>query len=441
MPAQDGGPRSSIDRRRFLAACGLAALAGCSAADDGDSSTTTTTTTSTTSEPTERTDRTTTARPSFSGTWPGYGYDLASTGYNTESPALSGDASRWSTFVEGYRTLPAPAVSETGVYIGSAHKLFGFVRADGTIAWDIDMGQASDRFTHMFTPTVEDGVVYGVARDLAGADSGSDRRGTLVAVDELSGATEWRVEPYVSGSPTVVDDLVVYPTSTVTGGAIEARRITDGGREWRTAFESPSGAFGSPAYADGVLYATATIGDRDPRSGRVLALDPTTGQTRWTRDVEGGANSAPVVADGAVVFADDRGTVHSIDRADQTTRWRVSVGDNVYATPAVTPDRVFAISGGTLSAIDRGTGEIDWTAPIGASHFSSVSVIADTVIVGGPTLYAYDRATGTAQLTREIPGYAGAYGGPVVVDGELFIGACIKQDAGDLYDNFVYKLS
>jgi len=440
MPAQDGPRRPSIDRRRFLALCGAAALAGCSAADDGTPSTTTTSTTTTTTE-TTRTERTTTARPSFSGTWPGYGYDLANTGYNTESPALSGDAGRWSTFVEGYRTLPAPAVSESGVYIGSAHKLFGFVRANGDTAWDVDMGRTADRFTHKFTPTVRDGVVYGVARDLAGADSGSDRPGTLVAVDEMSGAIRWRKEPYVSGSPTVVDDLVVYPTSTVTSGAIEARHTTDGSLAWRDPFGDPSGSFGAPAYADGVLYATATIGDRDPRTGRVVALDPATGDRRWTRDVDGGANSAPVVAGDAVIFADDRGTVHSIDRSDRTERWRVSVGDSVYATPAVTPDRVFAISGGTLSAIDRGAGAVTWTAPIGASHFSSVSVVADTVIVGGPTLYAYDRATGDPQLTRAIPGYAGAYGGPVVVDGAMFIGACVKQEAGDLYDNFVYKLS
>lgn len=444
MPSTDGPHRHRrlLGRRRFLAVCGATVVAGCGAGDEDTTTATTephTTTTQATTTGTT-TETTTTTRESFPGTWPGYGYDLANTGYNAESGAVGSDARRWSTFVEGYYTLPAPAVSATGVYIGSRHRLFGLLRSDGTTVWDVDMGSQTDLYTHLFTPTVQDGVVYGVARDLAGADSGSDVPGTVAAIDERSGTIEWRVAPYVSGSPTVVDGLVVYPTSTATTGGIEARSVTDGGQVWRYAFGDRGSAFGAPAYADGTVYATGSVDTGTRRRGRLAALEHGSGDQRWTVAIDDPVTAAPVVAGQAVIVADDAGTVYSVDRSDRTERWSVSVGESVYARPAVTPDRVFAISRGTLTAIDRSDGAVAWTAPIGSSHFSTVSVAGETVYVGGPTLYAYNVADGSAAWSREIPGYAGAYGGPVVVDGDLFVGACVKQDPGDLYDNFVYRL-
>lgn len=440
MPSSDRSPtrgRQRLDRRRFLAVCGLAAVAGCGGSPGEETTTdrpTTTTSTTTSTATTSRTERTTTDRRSFSGTWPGYGYDLANTGHNTETTALDRDSVRWSKYVDGWRTLPAPAVSSTGIYIGSEHKLFGIVRSNGFGAWEEDLGA----FTHQFTPTVDDGVVYGVARGIVGARTGSPYRGTVVAIDEVSGEVLWRESPYVSGSPTVVDGLVMYPTSRTATGGVEARSVTDGRTEWRYEFGDDSGSYGAPAYHDGVVYATGSIaGDR----GRVAAITPEGGEEQWTYDIDTGIDRAPVVSEGAVVFADTDGSLHSVGIAEQRRHWVVPVGDGIFSRPAVTSERVFAVSRGTLTAVDRGSGTVDWTAPIGSSHFSTVSVADGVVYVGGPTLYAYNTGDGSLQWKRDIPGYAGAYGGPVVVNAEMFLGACVKQQSGDLYNNFVYKLA
>lgn len=424
------------DRRTFLALCGGAALAGCTSSPDGGQEPKTTGETSPTTTATERTTQTTMERRAMAGSWSTFGYDTSNCGYNSESPAVPKTEKSWSHAVPGYYTLPTPAVSEIGVYMCSKASVFGIDRATGLGVWEARLAP----YTHTFTPAVADGTVYGVARGLAGADSGSNRPGVVVAIDERTGDRVWEQRAMVTSSPTVGPDRLFHAAAGRTGASIVGRSKEDGTVAWERPLNGGdrAGAFGTPALVDGALYATGWIRTTDGSDGVLYSLDPASGEERWRVTVSETVESAPLVDGQLAVIAGTDGTLYAIDTDARSVIWSTTVGDGIYARPAMGPDHVFAVTEGTLTALDRATGEVQWTGSVGESHFSEIAVAGGAVYVGGDTLYSYRTADGTRRWKKPVPGAAGAWGGPAVVNGDIYVGVCIKSDAGSLYDNYVY---
>lgn len=414
--------RGTRTRRRFLALCGASAatLSGCSAIPFGRSR----------SEPNAQ------QATSSTGTWPTFAYDRANTGHNPKTSEPSAEQSLWESFVEGYYSLPTPVVVGDGVYVGSSDYLYAIERASGKRRWSHRLGVLADRFT----ATVVGETVYAAGRgkaDLANLEVGDGLPGTVVALNRSSGEEQWRQEGYVSGSPTVVDDLLYYPTNTARRGTVRAIDRTDGTERWRFAFGNEgTSAFATPAYADGTLF---VLGNRG-KHGLLYALDPAMGKPQWHYETNAAAYVAPIVANGQVMIATADGTIHVVNGADGTRVWRSRVGKAIQSPPALGDDHVYAITVGKLAAINRKNGNVVWRADIGNTHYSTVVTTPGSVVVGGPTMYAFDHA-GDVRWTREIPaGNIGSYGEPAVVDGEVFAGVCIKETSNSLYDNYVYRM-
>jgi outer membrane protein assembly factor BamB len=425
----------STGRRAFLALIGSAALAGCSGSpDDGGGETTTAERTTTTDSPR----RTEVPREAVSGSWSAFGYDTTNCGYNPDSPPVPKTEQSWGVFVPGYFTLPTPAVSNIGVYMGSKSSIFAIDRKSGLNVWK----ERLVPYTHTFTPAVVDETVYAVARGLAGADTGSNTPGVIAAVDERSGDEQWRQQALVSSSPTVGSERLFHAAAGRSSGSIVARSVTDGSEEWTydLAPDGRAGAFGTPALSDGTVYATGWINTGGDSKGVLVALNSATGDERWRQLVPETVTSSPVLGDELIVLPGSQGTVYAISTTARERTWTRSVGDGIYARPAIGPDHVYTVTEGTLSALNRSDGSEAWTAPVGESHFSEIAVAGGGVFIGGDVLYAYDTGDGTRRWKMEVPGYAGAWGGPAVVNGDMYVGVCIKENAGDLYDNYVYYM-
>ena len=83
------------------------------------------------------------------------------------------------------------------------------------------------------------------------------------------------------------------------------------GREVTNAFRARDWVWTGAAIADGIAY----FGDF---SGAVFAVDVATGDAIWTYEAEEKVKARPVVVGGSVVLADEKATIHFIDRETGT---------------------------------------------------------------------------------------------------------------------------
>lgn len=283
-------------------------------------------------------------------------------------------------------------------------------------------------------------------------------------LDAGDGTELWRATGVES--PPVVRDGVVYASD---GGdrAVRALRAEDGSELWSRSVDATPR---SPTmYPGGPLVVGA--------GERVLALDPDTGESRWTRRLFGEVLGRPPVFVGHAVAATTEAGEVALLRLDDgrgLRRWRLpstpvapptADSDAVYVncrdattyalgvesaprgdvdwtvdtgwTPGglgVAAGLVFAATSGTLRAVDAESGEVQWTHGVGDWRHTAPAVGRDTLFVGGDRLRALDPTPGDGPLSsgpavrfeREFHGRVGP--GPVLDDGTLYVVA--KTDEG-----------
>lgn len=151
------------------------------------------------------------------------------------------------------------------------------------------------------------------------------------------------------------------------------------------------------------------------------------GQVRidWEVDRPGGIPHTvmPLVADGRVFVGDDTGIVAALDEITGATRWEVSLGGRIDATPVISADLlVVATSDGTVAALSVTDGQRIWSrsvAPVSASL-----LVADGMIVvadGNGTVTAFEAQTGTTIWTRSFDESMSR--GPALAGGTLYVGS------------------
>jgi len=379
-----------LTRRTLLAGCG-ALLAGCTAPAGSD-------------------DRTATPAPATS---------LA------DAPLDE----RWSADLPGQYTLSRPAAG-THLYIASRQGLFAIDRADGSHAWTADLGALS----HGFSPVVAAGTVLAGARDLVDGRRPVDRGGTpaLTAVSE-AGERLWRVECPLGATPAIAGDTVLVPETDEEGAAVRALALETGAERWHRRLDAAEAYTRPAADADGG-YLTVRDGDRSHLLS--LALD---GTVRWRRSLDGRSHQGPAVHDGRVAVGTDSGVV-AVFGTDGADRWQTRLDGPVYTTPALAGDRTYAATGDGVTAFDA-AGERRWRGVVDDIGKTGVTVADGVVHLGGNEVAGFDAESGDPQWRIELPGLAGTFGAPIVVDGTVYTGACIKTDGNDRYDHAVYALA
>ena len=131
--------------------------------------------------------------------------------------------------------------------------------------------------------------------------------GGFFAIDFLKADVAWRAQSAVNGqsyrsSAAIAGDLVIVGSR---GKAVEAFSCADGTRTWRHPMRGK---------VDASPIVTTTEGGRPvaivaDSAGKIVVLDPATGDAAWEFDAGGGFSAGAAAAAGHVVIASDDGTV------------------------------------------------------------------------------------------------------------------------------------
>ncbi len=133
------------------------------------------------------------------------------------------------------------------------------------------------------------------------------------------------------------------------------------------------------------------------------------------------------------------GTLYSVDAETGSTSWTHEFDAAPVSKPTVGNGLVYVLADSALHAVDRADGTHRWSSPTDPVE-DNVTATTEAVYVGGGTLDVFDATTGDLAWQRLIDGYTGGFGVPVVVDGYLYVGVCVKENEKSIYDNYVYLL-
>ena len=324
----------------------------------------------------------------------------------------------------------APAVVGNTVYFASRSSaeansggmLYAIDTNTGAEKWRYPGNEGlPGKFLFLTAPTVQDGVVYIGASDgnmyavdantgklvvryrttrpinsAAVIDNGSlvfgSDEGTLYNLNPQTGVPAWK-QLYKSGdsinsAPVLADNLIFFTTND---NSVHAIRQSTGQFRWklRLPFRVLPNA---PVYSDGTLLVAA--------GQRLNAIQPSSGNLRWARDLPGDIVAAPVSQENVVylVSRDSKG-------GSEVYAVRGNNGKNVWASPAtlpLVPSAAPTLSGdvlyvpttkNTLYALSKEDGSVLWEYHIDPSSNRPnytprpLTAISAPVTISGHTLY------------------------------------------------------
>lgn len=255
--------------------------------------------------------------------------------------------------------------------------------ADGSVIWQQHLEAPATG-----APTVKGGLVYVVTRDAR-----------AWAIDADDGRIRWQLgaTPSVSGvvggaAPAVYNGRVIFPfgsaqlVTAFAKGGLQIWRSSIAGQRPGQAYAQLSDISADPVIARGVIYAG------NP-SGRIMAIDPTTGENKWTAR-EGALG--PVWVDGGSVFlVSDQAELVRLKAQNGARIWGSPLPDFVPTKSQRRQRDVYANYGPVLAG-----GRL-WVAS------------------GDGQLRGFDPVDGSLDVVTELPG--GASTRPIVVDGSMYV--------------------
>ncbi|WP_313691640.1 PQQ-binding-like beta-propeller repeat protein [Halorarum halobium] len=360
----------------------------------------------------------------------------ATTGPATHTPAPTPEtadvAAEWDTFLPGLYTLAAPAVADGRLFIGTEDSLFALDTEGGSEIWTGSLGA----LTHAFTPALTPDGVVAVGRDAVGGSVVSDAPGVLAAFSR-EGEERWRVEGPITAGPVVHDGSAHVVTRTEERVTLRAHALADGSEESAVDVgEAGDRGTVTPVVLGDRLVATVN-GVRPDGSTYSRLVAVRDGDPDWTVETESAVAAAPVVHGGRLYVGTEGGRVHAV-AADGSAAWTTDVGGELFVTPAVAPNGLRVVAGTDVIALSF-EGVEGWRTEVGDVRRTGLTVADGRTYVGGEALVAFGSG-GEEQWRFELGGIAGAFGTPVVREGQVFTGACIKREGNDPYDHHVYAL-
>lgn len=280
--------------------------------------------------------------------------------------------------------------------------------------WSESLGEGEGNLGFRQRPGFDGATVYVVS------DGGSLRAIDVETGDErwerdleaLSNSRGWRLwqsgvrEGGLQSSVGVGDGLVVVAGRS---GAVFAVASDSGEPRWEA--KASAEVLAAPLVANGLVVVRS-------QDGRVVALNAADGKQRWSFDraiptLSSRGASAPRLAAGLILVGNDDGTVVALRPDDGLAVWEAPVAEpegrseldrivDIDGDLAVGSDAVYASSvRGVTAAIAIASGQIAWTRDNGGAN--SVELTADGVLVAdkGGTLWALDRAGGSALWRQE----------------------------------------
>lgn len=254
---------------------------------------------------------------------------------------------------------------------GGAGEVFAVGAMNGTILWRT----AAPGSVSYSSPALVNGTVYVGVRGLYNTTTGISYAPPfgLLALDAATGTERWFYPTggSVAASPLVVGDEVVVPAGD---GFVYAVTAASGTLRWKVDVDAD---VSSPALT---AYSIVVAGGSFGGAGRVVALDPATGSTRWTFTPNGPVQSSVTATGSHVYFATNtaEGTVYALDMASGRPDWSYTPSPHQYilSTPTIADGRlIFSSDNGHVY-------EFSWAQPP-ASTFATLS--APSSIPAGST--------------------------------------------------------
>lgn len=404
-------------RRQFLALCGSATVGGCVAPGA--------------SAGTREGPRTATDTDSTGDGWHFKRYDAANTGCNPLASERDGSIENdWRSGVGNITSTPV--IARGTLFTGGGRNVYAIDVATGKKRWQVKTSVV----TGNFSPAVESETLYIVGR--------VEGTGQLLALATSDGSIEWQFDGSVTTSPIIADGTVFLGCENGDQALLQAVDAATGESVWAFPVGDGHSRVGDvPAVANGTAYCTVGVrldAHEEGREGQLVAVDASTGRRSWKRATDAPVVSAPAVKDGTVYFGDNGGTVHAVDAATGDEEWISRPGSGIRTSPAVAADALYVKDeDGVCYALDPERGRTRWRATTDSSGID-LSAGGETVYVGGVSLYALDRTDGSVRWSQDVSAYSDSHYAPAVTASHVFHGICLKQSAGEHYDNYVYAL-
>lgn len=233
--------------------------------------------------------------------------------------------------------------------------------------------------------------------------------GALYAIKRRTGVVYWKKKlGHLAASSPAYWEGIVFATILESEKGSGKGRIVAFNTEYprvRWSRELPSRSESSPIVVRGTLYFGS-------ESGRVYALDARTGAVRWTYEASGAVKAGLAYADGKLFFGDYAGRVHAVDAATGRKLWRRDESGRFYATPSVAFGRVYlGNANGSVYSFSARDGALAWRRGTGDYVYSAAAIadergIGPAVYVGSydGTLYALDARDGARRWTHRTEG-------------------------------------
>jgi len=329
--------------------------------------------------------------------WPTFGFDVCHTGYNPyeyrinpgnvqdlvvawqygpggfNSPVLAngvvyfGGANVYAldsrtgallwTYSTGSEVQNYPTVFNNVLYVGSGQAVYALDAKAGTLLWEYSSATGAIETG----TTVADGVVY--------VGSWDNSKYTILALDAKTGVLRWQRTPGNWATPTVVNGIVYFGTST----EMYALNAVSGAVVWHASLGGV--ANGAVAVFNNVVYVSTNAG--------LYALNALTGAILWNGQPQTGVfTSSPVVGAGAVYVG------------AQTSRQ--SPGPEVYSFNAANGALLWSSSTPTTY------GAVNYLALANGVLYASSGGVTDYLVAyssaDGSSLWEYQNAAGSAYI-------------------------------------------
>lgn len=268
----------------------------------------------------------------------------------------------------------SPLVDGGKVYIGASDgKLYIYDAASGSEVRQFTAGRAVNS-----APVINNGVLYFGSND-----------GVFRAINPETGASIWRqslkADDGINSSPIIAGNLIYFTTSNNTVYAVNA---ATGIAKWSNRLQYRFGP-NAAVYADNTLYV--------PSGPRLHAIQPTSGNLRWSTDFPSDLLFAPVAADGIVYVVADNKQMYAVRSNGRADVWKkpVKLPFRAAASPIISGDVIYVPTNqSVLLAISREDGHILWQYRVEPSSASpSIAPPATTsltapVSIANKTLYS-----------------------------------------------------
>ena len=369
--------------------------------------------------------------------------DIATAGPASVSVQGGGSGAPVSASVSVESTTPSKDAVAFQVNPGHSGSIsFNNLSLPAGAAWSVDVGG---------TPAyalIADGDVFVTTETVTGAQV----QGTLVALDQATGATAWGPIPItmpIGGSLNLAYDNGSLFLSD--GAIVHAYDAQSGAVEW-TASPPPGASYTTVVAANGVVFAGS-----DPNSGIMTAFKEDTGLILWQQRGKVTGIYPTLTADG--VYLSGEGSTEDLDLAAGDNIWQnvpeyssshdeiavaangvlyspdttesgsytatefsadtgsVLGGFDAFYPPAIGAQTGYfltgsAVQGGTLSAVDLGTGTVLWTFTGDGQLMSPPILVNGYVFIASSAgnVYGLDAASGSVVWQQNVG--AGVPSGP-----------------------------